>query len=155
MQNNATTYLSKKGIKDMKKAVAQLERDRRQTIFDLHEQDRTTGHDERFARIEKLAQLDSIEQELAEKQSLVFSAKPYPRRRDALYVNIGSVVELVNNHGRRFRYTVVNSIEADPSDGRISAESPLGKSLIGKAPKDTISWGTRSRENKLRLVRIS
>lgn len=152
---NKTTYLSKKGVKDLKKAVAQLERDRRQTIFELHEQDKTDGHDERLARIEKLAQLDAIEQELAEKQSLLMTAKPYPRRSDNMRVNIGSVVELVSDSGRKFIYTIVDSIEADPSDGRISAESPLGRSLLGKTTADTVDWGTDVKRRKLQLIRIS
>lgn len=154
MDISKTTYLSKKGMKDLKKTVAQLERDRRQTILELHEQDKTDGHEERLARIEKLAQLDSIEQELAEKQNLLATAKPYPRSNDA-HVAIGSVVELINANGKRFIYTIVDSIEADPSDGRISAASPLGQSLIGKTTTDTINWGADRNKNKLQLIRIS
>lgn len=154
MDISKTTYLSKKGMKDLKKAVVQLERDRRQTILELHEQDKTDGHEERLARIEKLAQLDGIEQELAEKQNLLATAKPYPRSNDARVV-IGSVVELINANGKRFIYTIVDSIEANPSDGRISAASPLGQSLIGKTTTDTVNWGADRSKNKLQLVRIS
>ncbi|USN96150.1 MAG: GreA/GreB family elongation factor [Candidatus Nomurabacteria bacterium] len=153
MDTNKTTYLSKKGMKDLKKAVEQLERDRRQTILELHEQDKTDGHEERLARIEKLAKLDSIEQDLIEKQTLLATAKPYPHRKDS-HVDIGSVVELINASGRRFIYTIVDSIEADPSDGRISAASPLGQSLMGKSITDTVNWGD-AKKNKLQLVRIS
>lgn len=152
---NKTTYLSKKGMKDLKKSIGQLERDRRQTIFELHEQDKTDGHDERLARIEKLAQLDAIEQDLTEKQSLLATAQPYPRRSNAHYVDIGSVVELVSSNGRKFIYTIVDSIEADPSDGRISAESPLGQNLLGKKTADTVDWGNDLKRSKLQLIRIS
>lgn len=154
MEISKTTYLSKKGMKDLKKAVTQLERDRHLTILELHEQDKTDGHEERLARIEKLAQLDSIEHELAEKQNLLAVAKPYPRSSDSR-VSIGSVVELINASGKRFIYTIVDSIEADPSDGRISAASPLGQSLMGKTTTDTINWGSDRNKNKLHLVRIS
>ena len=154
MDINKTTYLSKKGMKDLKKAVSQLEQDRRQTIFDLHEQDKTDGHEERLARIEKLAQLDAIEQDLIEKQTLLATAKPYPRRNDN-HVDVGSVVELINSSGKRFIYTIVDSIEADPSDGRISAASPLGQSLMGKSITDTVNWGADASKNRLQLIRIS
>lgn len=155
MNATETIYLSKKGMKDLKKAINQLEQDRKKTIRDLHEQDKTDNHDERLARIEKLAQLDAIESELADKKALLSSAKLYPRKRDAMMVAIGSVVELIDNSGRKVIYTIVDSIEADPSDGRISAKSPLGQSLIGKTISDTISWGKDMRKAQFELVRIS
>src|SRR5437660_1097901 len=78
MTTTETTYLSKKGIKELSKAIAQLERERRQVILELHDQDKTDNNDERLARIEKLAQLETIESELADKQALLSSAKPFP-----------------------------------------------------------------------------
>lgn len=150
-----TIYLSKKGMKDLKKAAHQLERDRQKVIRELHDQDKTDNHDERLARIEKLAQLDAIESELSDKHALLNVAKLYPRKRDAVMVAIGSVVELIDNTGRKVVYTIVDSIEADPSDGRISAKSPLGQTLLGKTISDTISWGKDLRKAQFELVKIS
>ncbi|MFZ2544411.1 MAG: GreA/GreB family elongation factor [Candidatus Saccharimonadales bacterium] len=154
MNTTETIYLSKKGFKDLKKSIAQLERDRRRTILELHEQDKTDSHDSRLARVEMLARLDGIETELASKQALANSAKMYPRKRDAALVAIGSVVELIDSTGRRFVYTIVDSIEANPSDGRISSKSPLGQNLLGKTISDTVSWD-RANQSKLQLVRVS
>jgi len=153
MNTTETTYLSKKGMKELKKSIAQLERDQQKTIRELHDQEKTDSHDERLARIEKLAWLDTIESELADKKALSQSAKLFPRKRDAVFVAIGSVVELIDNSGRQFVYTIVDSIEANPSDGRISIKSPLGQSLVGKTISDTISWGKQTMQ--LQLVRIS
>ena len=152
--NNKTTYLSKKGMKHLKREIADLERDRRRIIVELHEQDKISGHDERLERVEKLARLDSIEQELIDKKDLLKNAKPYPRKNNSR-VSIGSVVELLSSGGKRFNYTIVDSIEADPSDGRISTASPLGQTLLGKTTSDTIDWTIRSRKKKFQLVRIS
>lgn len=155
MNTTETIYLSKKGMKELKKAVSQLERDRHKTIMELHEQDKTDGHDERLARIEKLAILEGIETELDDKKALLASAQLYPRKRDAVFVAIGSVVELIDKNGRQVVYTIVDSIEANPSDGRISAKSPLGQSLIGKTISDTISWGNNISKAQFQLVKIS
>ena len=57
-------------------------------------------------------------------------------------------------NGRIIRYTIVDSIEADPSDGRISFKSPLGQNLLGKQIQDIIEWGNGLRTNQLRLVGI-
>jgi transcription elongation GreA/GreB family factor len=156
METTETIYLSKKGMKELKKAVAQLERDRHKTIMELHEQDKTDNHDERYARIEKLAQLDGIEAELDEKRELILKARPYPKsasKLESLAVTIGSVVELVDKTGRKYVYTIVNSVEANPSDGRISFKSPLGQNLLGKTTKETIDWGMG--KNQFKLTRIS
>lgn len=150
-----TILLSKKGMKELKKAVAKLERKQQQIIKELRELDKTDGHDQRLARIEKLAELEIAESQLADKQLYLNNAKVFPRKRDAIRVAIGSVVELIDTSGRIVRYQLVDSIEADPSDGRISANSPLGKTLLGRTIEETIKWGSGLSTNQLKLVRIS
>ncbi|HEY1085317.1 MAG TPA: GreA/GreB family elongation factor [Candidatus Saccharimonadales bacterium] len=155
MTEKITTLLSKKGMKELKKSVAKLERRQAQAIADLRDLDKIDGHDERLDRIERLAQLEIIESELADKQLVLKSAKLFPRKRDALKVALGSVVELIDMQGRIVRYTIVDSIEANPSDGRISAQSPLGRSLIGKTIKETIEWGSGLKNRQMQLVSIA
>ena len=50
--NSSIIYLSKKGMKELKKEVARLERDKHDAYARLREIDKTDGHDERFARVE-------------------------------------------------------------------------------------------------------
>lgn len=150
-----TILLSKKGMKELKKSVTKLERRQRQIISELRELDKTDGHDQRLARIEKLAELETIESQLADKQLYLSNAKLFPRKRDAIRVAIGSVVELIDTSGRVIQYQLVDSIEANPSDGRISASSPLGQTLIGRTIKETISWGSKLGSMQLTLVRIT
>jgi transcription elongation factor GreA len=152
--NNKTLLLSKKGIKELKKAIANLEHDLQRERKNLRELDRTNGHDERFDRIEKLAVLEGIEAELSDKQLILSTAKMLPTKRARLQVAIGSVVDLIDQQGRLFRYTIVDSLEANPSDGRISIASPLGQSLLGKTARDVVEWSTGLRANRLQLVRI-
>ncbi|NCQ54428.1 hypothetical protein COV88_01435 [Candidatus Saccharibacteria bacterium CG11_big_fil_rev_8_21_14_0_20_41_19] len=149
-----TILLSKKGIKELKKAIIQLEHDRQKTLQSLRELDKTLGHDERLARIEKLALLESIEAEINDKRLVLNSAKLLPAKRTRLQVVIGSVVDLIDKHGHLFRYTIVDSIEANPSDGRISTASPLGQSLIGRTVRDIVEWRSGKRFNQFQLVRI-
>lgn len=155
MNTTQTIYLSKKGMKELKKAVTRLERDQQSVIRELRELDRTDGRDERLIRVEKLAQLESIETELADKRIYLESAQLFPRKRDALVVALGSVVDMVDASGRLIRYTIVDSIEANPSDGRISIKSPLGKTLLGKTISDTIHWGAGLKATKFQLVHIA
>jgi len=150
-----TVLLSKKGMKELKKAISQLEHDRTATIRGLHDIDKTTGHDDRLERIERLARLESIESELAEKHQTIQDAKLLPSKRARMKVAMGSVVDLIDQQGRLFRYTLVDTIEANPSDGRISVLSPLGQNLVGKTVKDIVEWGSGMHNTTFRLVRIS
>jgi transcription elongation GreA/GreB family factor len=155
MNTNKTIYLSKKGMKELKKAIQHLTRDRQDTYKKLRELDKTDHRDERLARAELLATIETIDSELADKNMTLASAKLLPRKRDALKVAIGSVVDLLDTSGRIVRYTLVDTIEANPSDGRISIKSPLGQSLIGKQLQDVVEWSAgRLGTKQLRLVNI-
>lgn len=46
-------------------------------------------------------------------------------------VIIGSTV-VINMGGKEFTYTMVGPVEANPLEGKISHESPIGKSLLGR-----------------------
>ncbi len=48
-------------------------------------------------------------------------------------VKIGSTVEIKDvESGEEFVYTLVGSAEADPSENKISNESPVGRAIIGR-----------------------
>lgn len=47
-------------------------------------------------------------------------------------VQLGSSVQLKGTEGKTKQFQVVGTVEADPLNGKISDESPIGKALIGK-----------------------
>jgi transcription elongation factor GreA len=146
--------LSKKGMKELKRAIVQLERDHHKALQVLREIDKTSNREDNLIRIDKLSIIEGIEADLMDKKSILSSAKLLPTKRNRLQVAIGSVVDLIDKHGHLFRYTIVDSIEADPSDGRISTASPLGRNLIGRTVQDIIQWRNGEYFNQFQLVRI-
>lgn len=46
-------------------------------------------------------------------------------------VTVGNTVELKGEKGSK-TFTIVGSVEANPSEGKISDESPIGKATLGK-----------------------
>ncbi len=149
------TLISRRGMKELKKSIALLEQDISILQRSLKDGDKTHGHDDRFDRNEKLQRLEGLESELYDKRQVLSSSKLLPSKRARLKVAVGSVVDLIDQQGRMFRYTLVESIEANPSDGRISILSPIGKSLLGKKSQDSIEWGSGNHYRNLKLVRIS
>lgn len=148
-------YLSKKGMQQLRRHVKRLEHDLSIAQNDLRNLEKAKGHEERLERTEKLAAIESIEAELHDKRYTLSRAQLLPRRRDALRVMLGSVVELIDSQGRKFRYMLVDSLEADPSSGRISIKSPLGQNLLGRQIQDIVQWTAGLGTNQLRLVGIA
>ena len=46
-------------------------------------------------------------------------------------VHVGSKVVVSNDKGQKFTYTISGVTEADPFNGKISDESPVGKAILG------------------------
>src|SRR6185295_15593310 len=53
-------------------------------------------------------------------------------------VRLGSTVKLKDRGGNIKEFQVVGTMEADPMQGKISDESPIGKELIGKKVGETV-----------------
>lgn len=60
-----------------------------------------------------------------------------PRKTDK--VAIGSTVEITMG-GKKFTYTVVGPVEANPLEGKISHESPIGKELLGRKVDESFTF---------------
>ena len=57
---------------------------------------------------------------------------------DSNVVRVGSLVSVKDEgSGKSLKYTIVGSTEADPSENRLSNESPVGKGLLGRKKGDT------------------
>jgi transcription elongation factor GreA len=57
-------------------------------------------------------------------------------------VSLGSAIHVCTGEGREYRYQLVGAFEADPSAGRISNESPVGKALLGHKAGDMVMVST-------------
>lgn len=63
-------------------------------------------------------------------------------RENTDVASLGSTIRLSTSEGREYRYQLVGAFEADPSAGRISNESPVGKALIGHKVGDLVIVST-------------
>jgi len=69
-------------------------------------------------------------------------------------VEVGSVVTVKNAQGKTQKYIIVGSTEADPSQGKISNESPVGKALLGRKVGEEAEVATPSGTVKFNVVKI-
>jgi transcription elongation factor GreA len=93
---------------------------------------------EELARL--LSRASEIEQTLREATIMTTGGKV---RRGP--VAFGSLVTVSRDDGKTLTYRIVSSIEASPTNGKISDESPIGRALVGKKRGETVSVQAPSR----------
>ena len=71
-------------------------------------------------------------------------------------VAFGSVVTVLEEStGKRTTYSLVSSMDADASDGKLSVASPVARALRGKRVGETATVKTPRSERQLRVLAIS
>lgn len=61
-------------------------------------------------------------------------------------VEVGTIVAVSRDDGHDCEYKIVESLEASPTDGKISDQSPTGQALIGRKRGDTVSVQAPARQ---------
>ncbi len=74
--------------------------------------------------------------------------------KDSSSVQLGSTVQLKTDATTQI-YQIVGKFEANPQEGKISDESPLGGSLMGKKLHDTVRVHTPKNEIEYTIVGIT
>ena len=94
-----------------------------------------------------------VETRIAEIEDILQNAELI-KAGDKEIVSLGSKVVLETD-GKKYEYTVVGSVEADPLSGKISNESPLGLALLDKKVGDTANITTPKGEIVYKIVEIA
>ena len=76
-------------------------------------------------------------------------------RKPSGKVEVGSEVTIKDSSGKEHTYTIVGISEADPSEGKISNESPVGQALLGRKKGQQAEVQTPSGSIKYTVVKIS
>jgi len=67
----------------------------------------------------------------------------------------GSTVGLKSKNGKEKTFTIVGTVEADPLNGKISDESPIGKALLGKKNGEDVEIVTPAETTVYTITHIS
>jgi transcription elongation factor GreA len=93
-----------------------------------------------------------VESRIAEIEDILLNAELI-KGGSKTKVSLGSKVELKTS-ARTAMYTVVGPVEADPLEGKISNESPIGLALMGKKVGDKITIATPKGDVEYEIVSI-
>jgi transcription elongation factor GreA len=95
-----------------------------------------------------------LEGRIFELEQLLAKAKVISRVRTDV-VSLGSSVHLCTSDDREYHYKIVGAFEAQPSAGRISNESPVGKALLGHKVGDMVIVSTPGGVKEYTILAIS
>ena len=87
-----------------------------------------------------MGRMAEIEQTLRDATVIHHNGNGKPR-----HVEIGTIVSVSRDDGRTCTYKIVESLEASPTDGKISDRSPIGQALVGHKRGDTVSVAAPAR----------
>lgn len=95
-----------------------------------------------------------VEGRIQELEEMIRHAKIAVSHQDKSLVDIGDKVD-VDCDGEKSTYTIVGSTESDPLEGKISAESPIARCLIGKKVGDSVNVPIPDGSMSCKILKIS
>ena len=142
--------LTKEGLERLQGELKDLQTVRRQEIAQrIHDAKELVGAQNAPEYEDARNEQAFVEGRIQTLENIITNAEIIEEAHDHLHVRLGSTVTVLNHEGNKEHYTIVGSAEADPREGRISNESPVGLALLDKsvgaevqikAPAGTRRW---------------
>jgi len=160
-------YISPEGLEKLKRELEERKTAKRQEIAQRLEEAKALGDLTENTEYAAAKEAQSFNEgrilELAEIIREATLIRP-SRRKGASgqkKVQLGSVVEVklmggpcLKGAAKRQTFTIIGSQEADPAQGKISNESPLGQAFLGHQINDIIELETPKGKVKYKIVNI-
>ena len=99
-------------------------------------------------------QQERNEARISEIEAILANAELITKPKGDSKVQIGSTVLLKNEAGKEKKFQIVGTVEADPLEGKISDESPIGQALLGKKEGEEVEIKTPAETLTYKIVDI-
>ncbi|MEW5938423.1 MAG: transcription elongation factor GreA [Chloroflexota bacterium] len=148
-------YLTAEGLARLKAELAELTGPRREELAARLRSAIQMGDLSENADYHKAKEDQAfLEGRIQELQYLVNNAVVIERSASTDKVEIGSLVTIQEEDFPHETYHMVGPKEADPRNGKISHESPIGKSLLGCSVGDIVTVETPAGKVKFKIIKI-
>jgi transcription elongation factor GreA len=98
---------------------------------------------------------EKVEGRIAEIENILQNVDVIKKPANDSKVRLGSGVKLKSKQGGKMKeFQVVGTVEADPLNGKISDESPIGKALMGKKEGEEVEIKTPAETAVYKIVDI-
>ena len=96
---------------------------------------------------------EKLENRISEVEHILNNVEVITKPKGDSKVQLGSTVTLKNGATKQFQ--VVGTVEADPLQGKISDESPIGQALLGKKLGDEVEIKTPAETATYKITQIA
>jgi transcription elongation factor GreA len=150
------SYLTKEGLQTLQDELAQLKSTRRPEVAGrIHKASETGGTVDNAEYEEAKNEQAFVEGRISELERTLSNAVVEDSSdRDDGVIKFGSSVTVTTDKGQKRSYKVVGSAEAAPLEGKISLESPVGRSLMGRRIGEEVDIETPAGVISLKIRKI-
>ncbi|MDO4531613.1 MAG: transcription elongation factor GreA [Bacillota bacterium] len=150
--------LTYEGLKNMEAELENLKTVRRKDVADKIKEARGQGD------LSENAEYDAAKEEQAEIEARIVQLEKMLRNAEVIdeevvekgTIGLGATVTVLDvEFDEEAVYTIVGSAEADPMNGRISNESPVGMALLGHKEGDSVMIATPDGEVEFKVLKIA
>jgi transcription elongation factor GreA len=150
--------LTPEGLEDLKTKIHHLSTDRRREVAERIKEAREFGDISENSEYDDAKNEQAmLEKQIAELEEKLRSATVIDKSNVSTEaVSVGTTVHVKDQKtDKSVKYMIVGSSEANPSENKLSNESPVGKALIGKKRGDLVSVPVpRGPARKLKITKI-
>lgn len=155
------TLVTKEGLKKLKEELEHLKTVRRLEVAKRLKEAISYGDLSENSEYEEAKNEQAfVEGRILELERKIKNAKIIESKKDSAVkgkeITIGSTVTAqLKGTSNEDTYTIVGSTEADPTDHKISNESPIGKAFLGHVKGDTVTVQTPGGTVKYDILKVA
>ncbi|AKG04248.1 transcription elongation factor GreA [Salimicrobium jeotgali] len=158
MAEEKSFYMTEEGKKNLESELHELKTEKRKEVVERIK----TARD--FGDLSENSEYDAAKDEQAFVESRIQQIENMIRNAVIIentsdnpdVVTLGKSVTFQElPEGDEEKYTIVGSAEADPFEGKISNESPMAQSLLGKEIGDKVTVQTPAGDLKVKIISVS
>ena len=150
--------ITREGLVKIEEELRHLETVRRQEVADKIRQAKELASTQNNAEYEDAKNEQAmVEGRILQLHSLIQNAELIDEdgAHKSKQVMLGSHVKVKTDEGKAQEYVIVGPAEADPREGKISNESPVGRALIGKKLNDEVQVNVPKGIISMKITKIS
>lgn len=157
MAEEKTHYMTLEGKQKLEEELEFLKTEKRKEVVERIKVARS------FGDLSENSEYDSAKEEQAFVEGRISTLEKMIRdaviikedETNTSVVSLGKTVRFVElPDGDEEEYTIVGSAESDPSEGKISNDSPMAQSLLGKSVGDKVTVNTPAGEMEVKILEV-
>ena len=152
-----STFLTKEGFEKLQEELDYLRKVKRQEVADRLHEAMEGGELIENAEYEAAKNEQAfVEGRIQELDLLLATARVIEdnKKKKADTIQVGSTVTIKEDGNDEETYTIVGAAEANPRNGKISNESPMGKAILNHRVGDAVNVETPDGSYTVRIVKI-